>query len=34
MKILFFVEGIWKYLAIFVGSIDGNNKNVQHKSGC
>jgi len=33
MKILFFVERIWKYLAIFVGCIEGNNTNVQQKSG-
>jgi len=33
MKILFFVEGIWKYLAIFIDCIEGNNTDVQHKSG-
>jgi len=33
MEILFSVEGIWKYLAIFVGCIEGNNTYVQHKSG-
>jgi len=28
-----FVEGIWKYFAIFVGCIEENNTDVQHKSG-
>jgi len=33
MEILFFLGEIWKYLAIFVVGIEGNNTDVQHKSG-
>ena len=33
MKILFFVEGIWKYLSIFVGCIEVNKTDIQHKIG-
>ena len=37
MEILFFFKGYentWQsYLAIFVGCIEGNNTDVQHKSG-
>jgi len=32
MEILFFAEGIWKYLTIFVVGIEGNYTDVQHKS--
>jgi len=33
MEMLFFVEGIRKYLAIFVVEIEGKTTDVQHKNG-